>query len=72
MTAEEKRLEEDRTRKAYWRRWGLYLSDRPWGTVREDYSADGSAWDHFPQEQARSQAYRWGNQKTLVRVQSLS
>ena len=60
MTAEEKRLEEDRTRKAYWRRWGPYLSDRQWGTVREDYSADGSAWDHFPHEQARSRAYRWG------------
>ncbi|MGG6263959.1 MGH1-like glycoside hydrolase domain-containing protein [Leptolyngbya sp. AN03gr2] len=60
MTAEERRLEEDRTRKAYWRRWGPYLSDRQWGTVREDYSADGSAWDHFPHEQARSRAYRWG------------
>jgi hypothetical protein len=60
MTAEERRLEEDRTRKAYWRRWGPYLSDRQWGTVREDYSVDGSAWDYFPHEQARSRAYRWG------------
>lgn len=60
MTAEERWLEEDRTRKAYWRRWGPYLSDRQWGTVREDYSADGSAWEHFPHDQARSRAYRWG------------
>ena len=44
MTAEEKRLEEDRTRKAYWRRWGPYLSKRQWGTVREDYSPYGTAW----------------------------
>jgi len=60
MTAEEKRLEQDRTREAYWRRWGPYLSDRQWGTVREDYSFDGSAWDYFPHEHARSRAYRWG------------
>ncbi|MGF1676466.1 MAG: glucosidase [Rivularia sp. (in: cyanobacteria)] len=60
MTAEEKRLEEDRNRQAYWRRWGPYLSDRQWGTVREDYSSDGSAWDYFPHEHARSRAYRWG------------
>ncbi len=43
-----------------WRRWGTYLSERQWGTVREDYSADGSAWDYFPHEHARSRAYRWG------------
>jgi hypothetical protein len=60
MTAEERRLEEDRTCKAYWRRWGPYLSDRQWGTVREDYSEDGSAWDYFPHEHARARAYRWG------------
>ncbi|MGL4620839.1 MGH1-like glycoside hydrolase domain-containing protein [Chroococcidiopsis sp.] len=60
MTAEEKRLEENRTRQAYWRRWGPYLSDRQWGTVREDYSRDGNAWDYFPHEHARSRAYRWG------------
>jgi Glycosyl hydrolase family 63 C-terminal domain len=60
MTAEEKRLEEDRTRKAYWRRWGPYLSERQWGTVREDYSPHGTAWDYFPHEHARSRAYRWG------------
>lgn len=60
MTAEEKRLEADRNRQAYWRRWGPYLSDRQWGTVREDYSADGNAWDYFPHDHARSRAYRWG------------
>lgn len=43
-----------------WRRWGPYLSERQWGTVREDYSADGNAWDHFPHAHARSRAYRWG------------
>ncbi len=45
---------------ARWRRWGPYLSDRQWGTVREDYSADGTAWDSFPHDHARSRAYRWG------------
>jgi hypothetical protein len=60
MTAEERRLEEDRNQTAYWRRWGPYLSERQWGTVREDYSADGSAWDYFPHDHARSRAYRWG------------
>ena len=43
-----------------WRHWGPYLSERQWGTVREDYSADGTAWDHFPHDHARSRAYRWG------------
>ncbi|MDX2217331.1 MAG: hypothetical protein SFY66_28950 [Oculatellaceae cyanobacterium bins.114] len=60
MTAEEQRLQEERDRTAYWSRWGPYLSERQWGTVREDYSADGSAWDYFPHDQARSRAYRWG------------
>lgn len=60
MTQEEKRLAQDRDRKAYWRRWGSYLSERQWGTVREDYSPSGSAWEYFPHEQARSRAYRWG------------
>ncbi len=59
MNAEQKRLEEDRTRKAYWRRWGPYVSDRAWGTVREDYSATGEAWDFFPHDHARSRAFRW-------------
>ncbi|MGI0489133.1 MGH1-like glycoside hydrolase domain-containing protein [Pantanalinema rosaneae CENA516] len=60
MTAEERRLEQDRTRQAYWRRWGPYVSDRQWGTVREDYSSDGNAWTYFPHDHARSRAYRWG------------
>ncbi|WP_375510406.1 glucosidase [uncultured Nostoc sp.] len=60
MTAEEERLQQDRERIAYWRRWGSYLSNRQWGTVREDYSHDGSAWDYFPHDHARSRAYRWG------------
>ena len=60
MAAEKQRLEENRNRKAYWNRWGPYLSERQWGTVREDYSADGGAWDYFSHEQARSRAYRWG------------
>jgi hypothetical protein len=57
---EHERLEEDRRREKNWKRWGPYLSERQWGTVREDYSADGSAWDYFPHEHARSRAYRWG------------
>ena len=60
MTAEERRLQENRERKAYWQRWGSYLSERQWGTVREDYSSDGSAWEYFPHDHARSRAYRWG------------
>lgn len=59
MKAEEKRLNEDRAGKKLWKRWGCYVSERAWGTVREDYSADGAAWDYFPFEQARSKAYRW-------------
>ncbi len=59
MTAEEKRLEETRQRTKHWKRWGPYLSERAWGTVREDYSANGSAWDYFPHDHARSRAYRW-------------
>src|ERR1700758_4440701 len=60
MTQEEKRLEEERTKKAHWKRWGPYLSERQWGTVREDYSPSGTAWDYFTHGQARSRAYRWG------------
>ena len=54
------RLAEDRDRKANWKRWGPYLSERQWGTVREDYSADGEPWTYFTHEDARSRAYRWG------------
>ena len=59
-TAEEKRLEEARRENAPWKRWGPYLSERQWGTVREDYSEDGNAWDYFSHDQARSRAYHWG------------
>jgi hypothetical protein len=54
------RLEEARTVKTPWRKWGPYLSERQWGTVREDYSQDGNAWDYFTHDQARSRAYHWG------------
>ena len=59
MKAEERRLSESNSREKHWKRWGPYLSERAWGTVREDYSADGSAWDYFPHDHARSRAYRW-------------
>src|ERR1041384_1875321 len=59
MTAEEQRLEEARKRTSHWKRWGPYLSERAWGTVREDYSANGTAWEHVPHDHARSKAYRW-------------
>ena len=54
------RLEESRTAGVPWKKWGPYLSERQWGTVREDYSRDGNAWDYFTHDQARSRAYRWG------------
>src|ERR1700738_2335194 len=60
QTREDERLEETRTRKKYWKRWGPYLSERQWGTVREDYSPYGTAWEYFAHEHARSRAYRWG------------
>ena len=59
-TAENRRLEDADAGGAKWRRWGPYLSERQWGTVREDYSPDGEAWDYLPHDQARSRAYRWG------------
>ena len=59
MKAEEKRLLESRIRTVHWKRWGPYLSERAWGTVREDYSEDGTAWEYFPHDHARSRAYRW-------------
>src|SRR2546426_186824 len=65
MTAEERRLEEVQARTAHWRRWGPYLSERQWGTVREDYSPHGTAWDYFPHDHARSRAYRWGEDGLL-------
>ena len=59
-TAEQQRLAEARERGVPWRKWGPYLSERQWGTVREDYSEDGNAWDYFSHDQARSRAYHWG------------
>ena len=60
QNAEKQRLKENRDRTAYWTRWGPYVSERQWGTVREDYSEDGSAWDYFSHEQSLYRAYRWG------------
>ena len=60
MTAESSRLHDARTRKVPWRKWGPYLSERQWGTVREDYSDSGDAWNYFSHDQARSRAYHWG------------
>jgi hypothetical protein len=60
MDAESARLVDDERRISNWRRWGPYLSERQWATVREDYSADGDAWSYFPHDHARSRAYRWG------------
>jgi hypothetical protein len=58
--AEEGRLKATRDRTADWKKWGPYLSERQWGTVREDYSETGNAWSYFSHDQARSRAYRWG------------
>lgn len=57
---EEVRLKESRHRQGHWKRWGPYLSERAWGTVREDYSPNGTAWEYLPHDHARSKAYRWG------------
>ncbi len=64
-TAEYRRLEEARDGTKKWRRWGTYLAERQWGTVREDYSPDGEAWDYFPFEHAHLRAYRWGEDGLL-------
>src|SRR5215204_6008460 len=60
MNAETKRLEDAQSGKSAWKQWGPYLSERQWGTVREDYSDNGDAWSYFSHDQARSRAYRWG------------
>jgi Mannosylglycerate hydrolase MGH1-like glycoside hydrolase domain len=65
ITAERRRLAEDERRERNWQRWGPYLAERQWGTVREDYSADGECWTYFPHDQARSRAYRWGEDGLL-------
>src|SRR2546430_5182794 len=64
-TLEERRLEEDAHRERNWKRWGPYLAERQWGTVREDYSPDGTSWDYLPHDHARSRAYRWGEDGLL-------
>jgi hypothetical protein len=63
--AEARRLLDDARREKNWKRWGPYLAERQWGTVREDYSADGTSWDYFPHDHARSRAYRWGEDGLL-------
>ncbi len=60
VTAEEQRLQASETREIHWKRWGPYLSERQWGTVREDYSANGDAWNYLPFDHAHARAYRWG------------
>ena len=65
MNAEQARLAEDLVRTSHWRRWGTYLPERQWGTVREDYSSNGEAWTYLPHEHARSRAYRWGEDGML-------
>ncbi|MCK6460168.1 MAG: glucosidase [Planctomycetes bacterium] len=65
MTAEELRLNEDDRRDHNWKRWGPYLAERQWGTVREDYSPHGTSWDYVPHDHARSRAYRWGEDGLL-------
>ncbi len=62
---EQRRLREAQLKEQPWYRWGPYLAERQWGTVREDYSHDGNAWDAFPHDQARSRAYRWGEDGLL-------
>ena len=60
MTEETRRLEQARQPATPWKKWGPYLTERQWGTVREDYSDGGNAWDYFTHDQARSRAYHWG------------
>src|SRR5689334_17296817 len=60
FVVEENRLEQSRVAETPWKKWGPYLTERQWGTVREDYSENGNAWDYFSHDQARSRAYRWG------------
>ena len=62
---EQERLDADAKRQANWKRWGPYLSERQWATVREDYSPGGTVWEYFPHDQARSRAYRWGEDGLL-------
>src|SRR5437867_11900919 len=65
LTAEERRLAEDARRESNWKRWGPYLAERQWGTVREDYSAGGSCCEYFPHDHARRRVHRWGEDGLL-------
>jgi len=65
LNPEQLRLREDERRERNWKRWGPYLAERQWATVREDYSADGNVWSYFPHDHARSRAYRWGEDGLL-------
>ncbi|MEO1336990.1 MAG: glucosidase, partial [Myxococcota bacterium] len=65
MQAERQRLEQDARREKNWKRWGPYLSERQWGTVREDYSPEGDSWSDISHDDARSRAYRWGEDGLL-------
>src|SRR6266851_1803476 len=65
MTAEHERLTQSQQRTVYWKLWGPYVSERAWGTVREDYSPNGSAWEYFPHDHARSRVYRWSEDGLL-------
>jgi len=65
LDAESQRLSEDAARRKNWKKWGPYLAERQWGTVREDYSAGGNCWEYFPHDHARSRAYRWGEDGML-------
>src|SRR6266853_355287 len=65
LTPEHERLAQSQERSSHWKRWGPYLSERQWGTVREDYSPYGTAWDYLPHDHARSRAYRWGEDGLL-------
>src|SRR5437762_1180468 len=65
ITTEHQRLEHEAARTKNWKRWGPYLSERQWATVREDYSPYGNCWDYFPHDHARSRAYRWGEDGLL-------
>src|SRR5690606_5258013 len=62
MSAELARLQEDKKRIKHWKKWGPYLTERQWGTVREDYSPDGAAWENVTHDDAKSKAYRWGEE----------
>jgi hypothetical protein len=65
MNQEQQRLEAAKSGQTPWKKWDPYLSERQWGTVCEDYSATGTAWDYFPHDQVRSRAYRWGEAEML-------